>query len=199
MTRLRPPIKYCRAWLISAIDTVWAATTTALLFPTLSYLEVNPALPLLAAGSPKDSLAKLGNEASDRLSDDLLYYITLYQVCVGYFGVLMYPVTSPDPGYRIEDRTPDKTRCRPWWCLQGRRHSRPEPDIKFLHAVFKSLIARGAEADRIADYGEVLEQILVPKSLIWMWERLCFLPLRPSLMLRTWLIEVRRPNGDSED
>lgn len=54
-----------------------AALATALLFPTLNHLKVNPALPRLAAGNPKDSPAKLGNEALDRLFDDLPYYITL--------------------------------------------------------------------------------------------------------------------------
>lgn len=54
-----------------------AALATALLFPTLNYLKVNPALPCLAASNPKGSPAKLGNGALDRLFDDLLCYITL--------------------------------------------------------------------------------------------------------------------------
>ncbi|KAL9062661.1 MAG: hypothetical protein Q9161_009772 [Pseudevernia consocians] len=54
-----------------------AALATALLFPTLNHLKVNPALPRFAAGTPKDSPAKLGNEALDRFFNDLPYYITL--------------------------------------------------------------------------------------------------------------------------
>ncbi|KAL9062937.1 MAG: hypothetical protein Q9161_009689 [Pseudevernia consocians] len=54
-----------------------AALATALLFPTLNYLKVNPALPCLAASNPKGSPAKLGNGALDRLFDDLPCYITL--------------------------------------------------------------------------------------------------------------------------
>lgn len=54
-----------------------AALATALLFPTLNYLQVNPALPCLAAGNPKASPAKIGKEALDRLFNDLPYYITL--------------------------------------------------------------------------------------------------------------------------
>ncbi len=54
-----------------------AALATALLFPTLNYLKVNPALPCLAASNPKGSLAKLGDGALGRLFDDLPCYITL--------------------------------------------------------------------------------------------------------------------------
>ena len=54
-----------------------AALATALLFPTLNYLKVKSTLPCLTAGNPKSSPAKIGNEALDRLFDDLPYYITL--------------------------------------------------------------------------------------------------------------------------
>ena len=54
-----------------------AALGTAVLFPTHNYLQVNPALPCLAAGNPKAPPAKIDNEALERYFDDLPRYITL--------------------------------------------------------------------------------------------------------------------------
>ena len=54
-----------------------AALATALLFPTLNHLRVDPALPRPAAGRPKSHPGKLGDEVLDQLFDELPYYITL--------------------------------------------------------------------------------------------------------------------------
>lgn len=60
-----------------SIHQLHVALATALLFPTLNYLKVDPSLPRPAAENPNFPSANLGGEVLDQLFGDLPYFITL--------------------------------------------------------------------------------------------------------------------------